>query len=197
MKTHSLILYIFLALILTGPACSRKAKLTGEYIDSLKRNYKSLATSVDTSWNSMMNEDNRKLAYLKKLLNEVSFTNNYDSIKLASLQLRLNDLKSIRYDQYSLKESRRIDLYDSLTIQLVPEIEKFATSNPKYDKFPLMKELIDAIDELDNAVLFKRSHYDNSVDQFNDFVNANLDALKEIYPDSDLNNKPVFRISTD
>jgi len=193
-KTHIIIFTTLLAVILYSTGCSRKAKLTNEYIDSLKTNYKSLIAAMDTSWKIMIEEDNRKLTFLKRLLLEVSYTNDFDTVKFTSLMQRLESLKTIRYDKLSMKDSHHIDFYDSLTTQLIPDIENYARSHPGYEQFPLMKELISSIDDLDNNVLFKRSDYDQTVDRFNDFVKANNEILKETYPDSDLNNKAVFRI---
>jgi hypothetical protein len=195
MKALSPILALFLSVILCYTGCIRKPKLSDKYIDSLKGNYKSLIKTMDTSWNSMITEDNTKLRYLKRLLEEVSYTNIYDSAAYSSLLLRIDELRATRYDRNTMKDSPLIDHYDSLTISLVSDVEKFATSNPRYEQFPLMKELITDINELDNGVLFKRSDYDKTVDRFNEFVDANLKVLKEVYPDSNFNKKAVFRIS--
>jgi hypothetical protein len=146
----------------------------------------------------MIDEDDRKLIYLKRLLQEVSRTNDYDTIKCELLMKRLEALKNFRYDRRSMSNSSLIDQYDSITIKLVPEIREFAQSNHKIKNVKLVGELIIGINELDNNnnILFKRVDYDKTAKKFNDFVMKNEEVLKENLPDADINKKPLFEIPT-
>ena len=194
MRKSNLIIYLLVGLFIMEAGCKRRTKLTPDELESLTSGFTSLQASVDTAWKIMMDEDDQKLFYLKRLLQEVSYTNDYDSIKFASLLTMLDKLKALRYDRNTMSDSDLIDKYDSLTIKLVPEIEDFARSHPHFEDYPLMGELIGDIDKLDNNVLFKRSDYDREAKRFNEFISSNEEALQENLPGADLNKKPLFEI---
>jgi hypothetical protein len=194
MRKSILFIYLLVGLFVLGAGCKRKAKLTPDELESLTSGYASLQASVDTAWKIMIDEDNQKLFYLKRLLQEVSYTNDYDSMKFALLMTKLEELKALRYDRNTMSDSDLIDKYDSLTIKLVPEIADFARSHPLYENYPLMGELIGNIDELDNNVLFKRSDYDREAKKFNEFISNNEEVLLDNLEGSDLNKKPLFEI---
>ena len=194
MKPSNLIISLLLGVMILLGSCGRRAKLTKSEVDSLKAEYVSLLAPADTAWKIMMDEDDEKLFYLKRLLQEVSYTNEYDTIQYTSLMTRLEELKVIRYDQYTVSDSKLIDKYDSVTIQLVPEILNFASSHPMFGNYPLMAELIYNIRELDNNVLFKRADYDREAKKLNEYLTHNEDALADNLPDLDRNKKPLFEI---
>ncbi len=194
MRLSILITSLLLGFLIFSGGCVRKAKLSRNEIDSLSAEYAALLASADTAWNIMMDEDDQKLFYLKRLLKEISYTNLYDTVQYASLMARLEDLKNIRYDKNTVSDSQLIDKYDSLTIKLVPEIVNFAKSHPRYENYPMWAELIDDILELDNNVLFKRSDYDREAKKFNEYLSRNEEPLMDNLPGLDLNKKPLFQI---
>jgi hypothetical protein len=194
MKYSRLPLLVPVLALMMYSGCKRRPSISAEKLDSIRLEYKSLSSASADYWRIMMEEDDKKLFYMKRLLQEVSYADEYDSLKYAELMGRLESLKASRYDEKSMANSSLIDQYDSLTIDLVPEIEQYARALPDFSKYPLMQELIDEINEMDNNVLFKRVDYDNAAEQYNALVNEFGTYLQESDPGGDYAAKPLFKI---
>ena len=139
-----------------------------------------LADSVDAMWAVMIKDDDLKLGYLKRLLDEVSYTNAYNKIKYDSLVADLDLLVKSRYDQNTMSASDKIDAYDMETTYLEGQIFDFAQNHPRFEEYPLMKELINDIAGIDNQTIYHRMHYDNAAIAYNKFIEENnIDAAKK------------------
>ncbi len=176
---------------------SKKSEHTGQqHLDSLMIAYKALTDSVQYNWDVMIADDDEKLQLMKRLLLEVSYTNNYDKSKFEYLNTLVDELKGSRYDQKSMSDSDLIDTYDSATWQVTDQIIQFARSHPRYDDFPMMQELIDDIHGKNNYVLMHRIHYDNWVKELNAFKKNYEKELIREHPSLDFENMPLFQLST-
>lgn len=176
---------------------SKKSEHTGQqHLDSLMITYKALTDSVQQNWDVMIADDDEKLQLMKRLLLEVSYTNNYDKSKFEDLNTLVDELKVSRYDQKSMRDSDLIDAYDSATWQVTDQIIQFARSHPRFEDFPLMQELIEDIHGKNNYVLMHRIHYDNWVKELNAFKKNYEKELMDVQPVPDFESMPLFQLPT-
>jgi hypothetical protein len=177
-------------------SCSnnRQGTTGADGVDSLFITYRALSDSVDYNWAIMIADDDDKHVLMKRLLLEVSYTNNYDKARFNELTKKVDELKVLRYDQNSMRNSALIDMYDSATFDLSDQIIKFARSHPRYDDFPMMEELIDDINAKNNFILLHRIHYDNWVKKLNSFKQSNQEGLQASDPGIELETMPLFEL---
>ncbi|MGI9543447.1 MAG: hypothetical protein ACR2MX_09320, partial [Cyclobacteriaceae bacterium] len=71
-------------------ACAKKSNssgtLTSADLDSLQIQFSQINSDIDQAWVAMMVDDDGKIENLKRLLQEVVYSNNYDQAKIDSLQ---------------------------------------------------------------------------------------------------------------
>lgn len=162
--------------------------------NSLLNTYLALEDSVQNQWSVMIADDDDKYTLMKRLLLEVSYTNNYDKARFKELNELVDQLKSIRYDQKSMSNSALIDAYDSATFDLSDQIILFARNHPRYDDFPLMSELIDDINGKNNYILMHRIHYDNWAKELNSFKKKHRKKLMTANPEIEAESMPLFEL---
>lgn len=173
---------------------SKKESAQSEQLDSLLVTYKALSDSIDQNWTVMIADDDDKHVLMKRLLLEVSYTNNYDKNRYAELIDLLDQLKKMRYDQVSMSNSSAIDAYDSATFDLSDQIFLFARNHPRFENTPLMSELIDDISAKNNFILIYRIHYDNWVKELNSFKELNKEQLLSGDATFDVEKMPLFEL---
>jgi len=163
--------------------CKKKSGIpTSESADSLKIKYTALLDSVNASWNVMISDDDEKHMLMKRLLLEVSYTNNYDKDKFAELNGQVDALNAMRYDQKSMQSSALIDAYDSATWAVADNVIVFARNHPRYQDIPIMEELINDINEKNSFVLIHRIHYDTSAKELNAFLETYGESARAVIP---------------
>lgn len=175
-------------------SCDSKKESSSDAIenDSLFIKYAALNDSVDKEWRIMITDDDDKHMLMRRLLLEVSYTNNYDKERFRELNELIDQLNAIRYDQKSMGNSASIDAYDSATFDLSDQIIMFARNHPRYDDFPLMAELIDNIHEKNNYILMHRIHYDTRVKELNSFKKSNRKKL--LISDPEIEDMSLFEL---
>jgi hypothetical protein len=164
--------------------------------DSLMIKYQALVDSVDANWTVMIADDDDKHVLMKRLLLEVSYTNNYDKDRFEELTALVDQLQPMRYDQTSMSDSDLIDRYDSATWDLTDKIIQFAREHPRYADYPLMEELINDINAKNNYVLMHRIHYDAWVKELNAFKASNGEKLIHEDPSIETIAMPIFELSS-
>lgn len=162
--------------------------------DSLLIRYQALRDSVDSNWAVMINDDDNKLFLMSRLLQEVSYTNNYDKAQFEKLNDLLEALREMRYDQQSMQKSSLIDDYDSATFAVSDQIILFARSHPRFSDIPIMAELIADINAKNNYILMHRIHYDNWVKDLNAFQKEHREELINASPESSYEDMPLFQL---
>lgn len=162
------------------------AVLSQEQLDSLQFAYMAVNDSLNASWTVMIQDDDEKIADMKRLLTEITNTKNYDKAKHSSLVNEVNKLAEIRYDRKTLADSDKIDDYDSATSELTNDVILFAADHPQYAKYPKLEEIINDIQAADERVIIHRIRYDRSAKDFNSFVKLNKKHILQI--DSNSNN---------
>jgi hypothetical protein len=195
-KSNYFILALGLLAVYLTSCESKKSSVEGEGVDSLMIKYQTLIDSVDANWNIMIADDDDKHVLMKRLLLEVSYTNNYDKVRFQELTSLVDKLQTMRYDQRSMSDSDLIDLYDSATWDLTDQIIRFAREHPRYTDYPLMEELIDDINAMNNYVLMHRIHYDAWVKELNAFKERNAEKLINEDPSIEKNAMPIFELSS-
>jgi len=193
-KISFLLLPTVLAVIFFSCDNSKKRSDGSGDADSLLIKYNALIDSVDVNWAVMIADDDDKLVLMKRLLLEVSYTNNYDKAKYQELKEMVDQLKAMRYDQTTMINSSLIDAYDSATFAISDQIIEFARNHPRFDDIPLMEELIDDINGKNSYVLMHRIHYDNWVKELNSFKKNNLDKLLATDPVLETESMPLFEL---
>lgn len=188
-------LIILIAGLLAMSSCDKKSR-SGQDVstDSLLIQYQALSDSVDRNWRVMIDDDDNKHFLLSRLLQEVSYTNNYDKDRLQELTGLLDQLKVMRYDQSSMTSSALIDAYDSATFAVCDQIFVFARNHPRFENIPIMGELIEEINAKNNYILMHRIHYDNWVKELNEFKKTNREAILSGDATVDVEDMPLFQL---
>lgn len=195
-RWHHVLLLFMIGLMVFG--CKRNGERTlaeKKKLDSLVMQYRVLNDSVDVAWSKMMDDDDQKHQYMKRLLLEVSYTNNYDKQGFDSLNNLVDLLDSVRYDQFSMEESQLIDNYDSMTFAVTNAVCAYARQNPRFQDFPLMDELIHDINQKNDMILIYRIHYDGFVEDRNEFIKKYSNKLGSYSPDLNFDVLPMFQLS--
>lgn len=175
-KIGALILISVIVLALFNCGGQREERMTEEQLDSLQATYYALNDSLEIAWQNMMVDDDQKLAYLRRLLEEIAATNNYDEEVYESYIKMVDALASMRYNEETM-ESDVIDEYDSATNAVVRKITSYAYDHPNFENYPLMNELINDINQAQSMVLIYRSRYDIIAKSLNEFIEENQHRL--------------------
>ncbi len=163
-------------------------------LDSLVAVYHSINDSIDFAWNAMIEDDDDKHLFMKRLLLEVSYTNLYDKTRFDALNQQIDRLKEMRYDRETMADSKRIDDYDSATSIVSTAVIDYAVRHPGYDTSALMKELVDDINNKNGMILIYRIHYDGFVKDREKFIKKNRKNLLKALDQTDFENLPVFAL---
>ena len=165
------VLPIIIITVILG-ACNKNAStsLTPTAIDSLKTVFHDINTELDITWKEMMQDDDDKLDNMRRILQEIEYSGDYNRLKLDSLRQGIVDLASVRYNQQSMSDSDLINLYDSMTTQFMGEVTLFTTKLEQFEQFPLMGQLLQEVFEADDRVLRYRIEYDKTAKQYNSFI---------------------------
>jgi len=189
------ILPIIIITVILG-ACNKNAStsLTPTAIDSLKTVFHDINTELDITWKEMIQDDDEKLHNLTRLLQEVEYSSNYNRLKLDSLKEDIDHLASVRYNQQSMSDSDLINLYDSMTTQVMGEVTLFTTRLEQFEQFPLMGQLLQEVFEADDRVLRYRIEYDKTAKQYNSFIETHDRNLQLVAKQKGLQPKPLFEL---
>lgn len=192
---------IFCLIALLLLSCeTRKEKeetITAAELDSLQTVYTALNDSLKIAWQEMIEDDDQKLTYLRRLLQEITYTNNYDEATVDSLMNMVDQLAELRYT-FENMESDLIDQYDSASQRVVNQITSYAYNHPDFDNYPLMNELISDIQEAHQMVFLYRVHYDDFAMQYNEFMEENEHRLvdkDEVI--TEFKQAPLFQLPAD
>lgn len=163
--------------------------------DRLKVQLKTLDDSSKAAWNNMMAEDDKKIAFIKRLLEEVSYTKKYDAITQAKLIEKCKALKAKRFDESTFLVSINIDKYDAATDSLWRETNALVVATPDVENYPLCAELVNDITELDNNVVVRRIAYDKWASEYNRMLAEQKITLEKLGPPySELQKKGLFQL---
>ena len=200
MKTlrHLSKIAILVCALLFSYACAKKSNtsgtLTSEDLDSLQTQFSEIKVQMDQAWVAMMLDDDGKIENLKRLLQEVVYSNNYDQAKIDLLQSKVEAVENMRYDQETMRDSDLINQYDLETEDVIVEIVDYVTSLPAFQTYPLMATLVEEVQQAEERVLGFRVGYDRTVQMHNDFIEQNNNHMADIDQDAQLDSKPMFAL---
>ena len=191
-KTTSFFLLVFF--ILNG--CNKKTSttLSPTAVDSLKTVFQDINTELETTWNEMIQDDDEKLANMRRILQEVEYSGNYNRLKLDSLKKNIDQLASARYDQQTMSDSEMINTYDNMTNQVMGEVTVFTTQLEQFEQYPIMGQLLQEVFEADDRVLHYRIQYDRLAKEYNAFLETYEPDMQTLARKKDLQPKPLFEL---
>ena len=194
MKSIRLTAVIIFTVLILSQCTTGDKSVDADELESLKLSYQAINDSIAVSWKLMIDDDDEKLFHLKRLVEEITYTNEYDQVKVDGLFQRIEKVKPMRYDPESMQDSGLIDEYDLIIASLINEVSSYASTHPRFENYPLMAELINDIREADNRVLFHRITYDDFAKEYNILIETNKDILNQIDPDLKSERKPLFEL---
>lgn len=162
--------------------------------DSLTEVYLNLQDSIVTSWNLMINDDNKKIKGMHDLVHELQVTGKFDADKLKALDHRIDQLKRIRYTPKSMANSDVVDEYDFASNSLVTELVVLAESHSAYAYNTTMQSLVEEIRTAEQRIENYRATYDAVVNHYNKFILVNKQHMKEIDNSNTIEKKPLFQM---
>ena len=165
--------------------------------DSLTETYLALQDTLLQQWNTMVHDDNRKLTAMKNLIHELGVTNPEKRDEFEMLEERLENLKSLRYDQQTMSETDLVSEYDFASNSLVTELLALAESQKEFAYNTTLQKLVDSIRMADLRVNDYRTEYDRIASKFNRFIQHNTAVLNEFSEDSGLKKRPLFQMAAE
>jgi len=182
-------------ILLTG-ACNKKTStpLSPIAVDSLKFVFQEINSDLELSWNQMMNDDDEKLDNLRRILQEVEYSGNYNRLKLDSLKNDIDQLQAVRYDPETMSDSELINMYDSMTNQVMGEVAIFTTRLEQFEQYPIMGQLLQEVFEADDRILHHRIEYDRIAKRYNAFIDSYQPDMQLLTRQQDIRPKPLFEL---
>ena len=174
----------------------QQAETTFTRADSLTETYLALQDTMLQVWNTMIHDDNRKITAMRHLLEELERLHPEKRDDLAGYFERVDDLRSMRYDQQSISDSELITEYDFASNSLVSDLVALAETQPEFSRNPEIQLLVDSIRAADQRVNNYRAEYDAIAGRFNRFLESNQDEL-EVLHDSSVDKKPLFQVAAE
>ncbi len=187
-------LVLLTVITLSGTACldrSRQEGLTDSSETLITGNYLEYQDSLRNAWQVMMHDDDQKLDALQQLLTELRNVANTPELNRYEDQLR--QLKKIRYTRKSMSNADVIEEYDFASVALVREIVNTAEVSSGYTANVRVQALVEEIRLAEERIDNYRADYDDLVNHYNAFIEANKSYLSKPYRDS-LEKKPMFQI---
>jgi len=150
---------------------------------------------LDSTWNVMFQSDDNKIENLSRLVKELQMIDGSNSGLLTLAEKEIQSIKGFRYDQNSMRISRNIDIYDSVTNGVIQKLRNETNQNPNAIKYQIVNQLMTEIQQADDSILFYRKEYDRTVDSYNSSLKTRKKDLKKSWINVDsMKPYPVFRL---
>jgi hypothetical protein len=130
-------------------------------------------------WNTIVNQENAKIASMQNLMDELMVSNHYDRDELARLDTQLNRVSEMKLTQESLKDSTLMKEYSVAFHSLVLDLVSLAESNSSFTGSDNVQKMTDAIKETNQRTITYRNYYDLLVKELNVFIDKNEKDLRE------------------
>ncbi|MBX9853423.1 MAG: hypothetical protein K2X86_16880 [Cytophagaceae bacterium] len=177
--------FILLSTILFAFSCERKGPEKTEEkkeakLETVKIGMDAIVDSLNKSWNAIINTDDQKFADIKRLLEEISYTNKYDARLQDSLMKQIEVVKAQRFDQNI--DLNQMDKYDSITDAYILKVFELKQKTKGIEQHPLADELVEDIAEANSsqATAVLRLRYDRWAKQYNDYLKDNKKSLEKL-----------------
>src|SRR4051812_8608591 len=104
------LIVFFISLTFLSLSCERKDTKNSmpppKKTEKVKIEVDQLTDSINKVWNIMIQSDDQKIADIKRLLQEVSYTDKPSTLELMRLQKMQEQLASKRYNQQTMADSK-------------------------------------------------------------------------------------------
>lgn len=188
------VLFMFTAISCNNHPNKKTAVADFDQIDSLRATFLTIEDSLVHTWNVMINDDNKKIKSLKRLVQEVVFAGGVDTTITNRLFQQVKELKSKRYTSKTMTDSDLIDSYDSSSNALINSIVTLATSHEEFERNIVMNKMVDEINHAEGKILFFRLDYDDVAKLYNLFIAEHKELMKDIDGEYDPNKLPLFEL---
>ncbi len=185
-------------------SCSDKSQTTSEIGDtetetsakpgSANSRMIVLSDSLQNNWQRMSESDQRKMASIRRLLDEISYTPKFNSLRQRQLLQLHEKAKTLQFDVEGMKNSEAIDKYDAAQDSLVNSTLNLAAETPDAGNYPLINELTSDIQQEHNKTILFRIRHDEFARDINKLMIENKN-LSPAAPYNNLTKIPLFSLS--
>ena len=180
MKKISLIIT---SLVLLSFSCEKKADSVEEKetkTETVQKEVTLLNDSVNATYKKMTEVDDQKFKDIKRLLDEISYTSDYDVALHDSLTKQLEVVKSKRFDDKL--DTAQIDAYDMLTDAYIAKVYALKSKSKEIAQHPLADELMQDINKANSAetVASLRIDYDSWAKAYNEYIKKHSRKLEKM-----------------
>jgi hypothetical protein len=192
-----LIVFLVFVTLLTG--CETKKRTAADDFtkaDSLTETYLALQDTMLQVWNSMINDDNKKIKAMHRLIHDLSVLSTTNREELERLKDRLDRLADMRYDQNSISDPELVNEYDFASNALITELVSLAESQKEFLYNRTLQKLVDSIRAADQRVISYREDYDQIASRFNRFIERNQSLLQQL-DSEEFRKKPLFQMAAE
>ncbi|QKG56909.1 hypothetical protein GKZ68_09885 [Hymenobacter sp. BRD128] len=138
-----------------------------------------LRDSADVNWTRMMASDDKKLADLRELLQDLSKYPGANQAQLASLRAARARLPKQRYDRRTMASSALIDRYDAAQDSVLKTVLPIAAPDGNAPS-ERVRDYVEHIQQADAEVLGYRAHYDRAAKAYNAYLQVHGAELQKL-----------------
>lgn len=154
-----------------------------------------LRDSADVNWQRMMASDDKKLADLRELLQDLSKYPGANQAQLEGLRAARARLQKQRYDRRSMASSALIDRYDAAQDSVLKTVLPLAAPDGNAPS-ERVRDYVEAIQQADANVLGYRAHYDRAAKAHNSYLQVHGEELQKMGGKyANLQPLPLFELS--
>lgn len=176
----------FASLLLFAFSCERKPDNKSESsaketkTETVKSEVMLLKDSTDAAYKKMIDVDDQKFKDIKRLLDEISYTSDYDVALHDSLVKQLAVVKSKRFTE--TLDTAEIDYYDNLTDAYILKIYQLKSKSREIGQHPLADELVEDINNANSmqTVATLRYHYALWAKKYNEYLRQHRKKLEKL-----------------
>jgi septal ring factor EnvC (AmiA/AmiB activator) len=138
-----------------------------------------LRDSADVHWTRMMASDDKKLADLRELLQDLSKYPDANQAQLAGLRAARAHLPQQRYTRQTMASSPLIDRYDTAQDSVLKIVLPIAAPDGNAPS-ERVRDYVEAIQLADANVVGYRAHYDAAAKAYNNYLQVHRDELNKL-----------------
>jgi len=154
-----------------------------------------LRDSADVQWARMMTSDDKKLADLRELLQDLSKYPGANQPQLEGLRTARARLTKQRYTRSTMASSPLIDRYDAAQDSVLKIVLPLAAPDGNAPS-ERVRDYVEAIQLADANVVGYRAHYDAAAKAYNNYLQVHRDELNKLGSKyANLAPLPLFELS--
>lgn len=159
--------------------------------DSLAEQYLELHDKMVQAWHIMIHDDNHKLTMMHNLIESFRTSGRYDDHTITTLDKHLDRLKTIRYDQRTIADSKTVKRYDAASDSLFTALNNLISDKPFTHNIAIQDNLKEIRAVIERAGQYRRN-YDEITIRYNTFLENNKEVLAEVDTKMCTDQRPLF-----